>query len=472
MKKRLKRCIIIFAFFLLTCAALSSAAEKITKSVLDLEFCIRTALEKHPDLLLWKKELDIDRLRVKQKKRNFLPETSVALDRTVVEASYYDPEYGFVIEARESRTAAASINQPLFTGFRLSSELLAEEFGYEIDRLRYRITELQIILTVKKKFLAAMSLHADHEILKDALSNAKETLELARRRLEMGKAIPFEVLQEEAYKAEAEYLALQSENSYKRGLRELLNFIGLSPDQEALLEMEPVFIQEYPELDKCVIRGLTSRPEMPSLEKQISRTEAYIRSSRSVLYPQISFFTQYRRQWIEPEAFGADESSWDVGLTLTISPFSEADASFSSYYQYLDGDLNLENQNASFSLFDGAFSKINIQNMKKDLYALQLSYNRQRDKIINQIKNAWEKLNELKLKIKASEKKLEAAEENLRVVEKQYKLGIEQYQDLIDARSELVARKTAKNQAMYEYAAAIAELEYAVGIEVQSESRR
>lgn len=144
-----------------------------------------------------------------------------------------------------------TITQPLMRGFGKAITLtpLYDAVDNEtMSRLNYKNTVIQTVTQVINAYNALIQAHNQVEISQLTLAAYKLTISEMRANIKAGRRAPTDILQAESNYA-SELISLRgAKNRVATTTRDLLNLIGLPPENEVTIDMEPYL--DFPEIPK------------------------------------------------------------------------------------------------------------------------------------------------------------------------------------------------------------------------------
>ncbi|HEX9079923.1 MAG TPA: TolC family protein, partial [Desulfuromonadaceae bacterium] len=186
------------------------------------------------------------------------------------------------------------------------------------------------------------------------------------------------------------------------------------------------------ERDQVHQEAMRNRAELQQLAALKAAATSNLKSARGSYLPILSGTASvgYAERDFPPEG-----NVWGVGLNLTVPLFS----GFSSVEQVRE-----------------ALANINAIEARQRNLRLQIG---------KEVESAWLAVNEASARMVSTEKETVAAAENRALAEGRYHEGVGSIIEVTDAQSQALDARTAHIQAEYDYHAALAQLDRAVGKE-------
>ena len=411
---------------LLLCFGLSASAQE---GVLTLQQCREMALENNKDIAVAAKKTQSAHYTMKSYWGNFFPNFNVSgmgiysnVDGTLgipigdfpisipilpglnLEHTFHLPDLNLDYNVKTFFTAGVSLEQPIYMGGKIMSAYKMSKLGKEMAQLNEHLTASEVILQTdnayvllvkaKEMLKVAGSYHAVlEELMRNVESACKHGLKTENDRLKV-----------QVKMNESELGMRKAENAIRLATMNLCHYIGMPlTSQIEVTDDLPAISDEV----KYQVDNITARPEYNLLSKKVDIANQQVKLNRSAVLPQI-------------------------GLRAS--------------YDYANG-LELGNQklfdNAGFSVmlnvkipiyhFGERYHKIHAA--KTNLELARLEQADLNEKMLLELNQAANILDEAKLEAEISDRSFEQAEENMRVSKKQYEAGMESLSEYLEAQA-------------------------------------
>ncbi len=317
--------------------------------------------------------------------------------------------YRFYNGGRDEAGINAATSNQLST--EMDRKTTYQQLGYEVIRAFQQISQAQDQVAAREAELKAI----------------KASLAVAVARYEAGDLLKADMLNFEVQKSRASENLIISQHQLELSKKIFLNLLGLEHGS-TLIDTETDYIQTVPAQD-----SYEQRPEINSLEAQLSRAEAELQRSQGLRYPTLDGFASYQYDY----GFINDGSgdSWAAGLKLN--------------YNLYDG----ENAQA-----ETAAKKAAYQGVKEQLTKLRLAINLE-------IQQAELNYNQALQRQSVTEQMVEVAGESAQLSRERFKQGLILSSDLIDVELRLTDALVRQSAARAHYEIAIANLRRAAGLQ-------
>ena len=330
-----------------------------------------------------------------------------------------------------------SLQQPLFTGFRLSSLKSAAELNKEALDIEFTKEENETALNIQNAFWNYYKARQVVKLIGENLKSLEDHLRDTKSFLANGLATKNDLLKLEVQYSNVRLLKLESENNLKiarAAFNKALGFNLAAQTEIITKEIEANLIQYN--YDELLSEALSKREELKALQFRISASEENVSATNSGLYPSVYLTAGYNysrpNQRILPSK---DEfkDTWDVSVVLnwdlwnwgyTASQTTQAEQQL------------IQNQTAYESL---------KENVELDVYQSYL-------RVISEFD-----------KVDLNKKTVEQAGENYRILKEKYNEQLATSTDLIDAEVSLLDAQTKLTNALVDFQLAKVKLEKAVG---------
>jgi len=383
---------------------------------LTLDQAVAIALKKNPDIAAALKRYEAAKARIKQAKAFSEPEI------------YYESDFlPRFYQPKEAGETLMGITQTIeFPGKRIVRGKAATADA-EVVKKDYEALKRELIAGVKTAFYRILFAEEEVRYAQENLKLARDFLRMAKLRFEAGSVAKFEVLRARVEEAKARNELKVAENDLALAKAEL-NFL-LARDMNAPLsvagELKAKRIKYT--LSELTQRAYLVRPEIQGLQFAIKREE-YTKSLAKMSYlPDFSLRIGSHRVL-------GERNYWDVEFGLNIPLF---------FWQRQQGEI--------------AEANANLQSLLSELQSTK-------NRISLEVKNAYLNVMALSERIKLYEREiLVEAEEVYRIAIRSYEEGEVGNLEVLEARRTLIGAKISYAQVLFEYNAALAELEKAVG---------
>jgi outer membrane protein len=219
-------------------------------------------------------------------------------------------------------SVAFQLNQPIFTGFALSSTYkMTSEYANAagIDARRDRTdVEYGIRVAYWNLYLARET----ERIVTESVSTVAMHLQDAENMFEQGLITRNDVLKVQTELSRVELREIEARNAAQIAAVNLAILIDFDRDARIEVASNPD-LAEYQDiqLDSLISRGLAKRPETAATMSRLHAAEHGIRAAKSGWYPRLMFSGNYYFMRPNPRILQTRddwEDTWDVGIYLSF----------------------------------------------------------------------------------------------------------------------------------------------------------
>jgi len=423
--------IIMFNSFIITQTALG--AEEDVK-VYSLEQGIKDAFENNWSVKAREEKVLESEFAEKEAKSGFYPELSMNYSYTRLS----DVTKIGTIEMGDKNNYQwqATLSQPLFTGFSLTSTHELAKLGIDQSKVALELEKLDLALSVKQAYFNILKADKAVEVAKSSIDSLEAHLSVAKNFYKVGMIPVNDMLKAEVELANAQHTYIKAQNDARLARVSFNVLLSRSVDDAFDIEDILVYTAESPDFDDCLEKALNARPEIKSLDLSDNQIDQQIIQAKSKHYPTAAFTYSYIKAGDTPDVSGSDfkeANSWQATVGL------------------------------SWTFWDWDKTKNSVRQTESRKRQLSQTRKTLEDGIRLQLKQAILNLKEAEEKIPTAKKAVEQAEENLRVSEQRYKAQVTTSTEVLDAQTLLSQARMNYYSALYDHNLAKAGLLRAVG---------
>jgi outer membrane protein TolC len=335
-------------------------------------------------------------------------------------------------DALTNAATTVELRQNLWDAGRTTLGRRAAGAGFDAVRAARGRTRDEIAFRATRTFWDAVLADDTVGVLRDARAAARANRDIAARLLEEGLVVPSDVLSAEVRLSELEAALIRAEQHVRTSRAALVEALGVGAHETFLLR-PPEVAPRAPDgtLDHRVAEALVARGDLRAIDARIRQARVGERIARSHRLPEVGLGAAYRLDDDAP--FGADGSSWSVGLALRVP------------------------------LFDGLETRARLARARADRARLESQRRRLVEGIRLEVTGAWAAGAAAARRLEVAEGALASAEEALRIVRDRYEEGMAVVVELLGAESALTAARGTRVAAASELALAGAALDLATG---------
>lgn len=334
-------------------------------------------------------------------------------------------------------TAKASVSQPLFTGWRLSSAADMAEYNASAAKSDLVKDRTELVYSVTSAYWNLYRAREVKRLADESVGQFTHHVTDIENMMKQGLATSNDVLKVKVQLANANVLQSDAGNNVLIAMLSLNSLIGLPLETETAVAspLTPAS-QTYPEAASLIASALASRPDVQSTDFRIRMAESGITAAKGGWLPQLlltgNYYYSRPNQRIFP-AVDAFRDTWDVGITLQFDVWNN----LTTLYQ----------TDAARSQYEQARDAMGIL----------------KDGVVLEVTQAYLTFEQAKKRIQLSQLGVEQGAENLRVNQEKFSHGYSVSSDLLDAEVADLQAKLQLTQALVEYELAKAKLDKAIG---------
>ncbi len=438
----MKKSLMIFVIFSIT---LLQAQDR---KNLSLEEAIQTGLEKSPVIAISEMAVQSAEARAREAETALFP--SLRVDGSyqrlsdVPEFTLDVPLPGMPANGVEifpnivdHYNVRVSLQQPVFTGFRLRGNRDASRYNAEAEQYGHSADKNELEYAVTRAYWNAYRAKESERIVAASIDQLNEHLKNVKNFYEEGMITRNEVLKVQVQVSNTNVRLIEARNKVRVALLQLNNLIGLPLETEIELTSDPQYEYIHTQtIDDYVKTAMSDNPEMRELELRKQMGESALRVARSGWYPQIyltgGYYYQRPHQRYLPLRDEFNDS-WDIGVTVSFNVWNWGATSHRS-------------------------SQARAQ-LRQTEYALE----KRRDDLTVEVAQEYLNVESASEQVEAAHIALEQAEENYRVTNDLFKEEMVVNADVLDADVALVQARMSYIEALVRYEIAQAGLKKAIG---------
>jgi outer membrane protein len=404
-----------------------------------LRECIELALRQNAEVQAARKRLQEAAGALIEARAGYLPALTASANFEFLESDY--ARLSGVLTNREDHlwNVHVRLTQNLYSGGAVQARLSMARLGRALRMRQYQATVDRVVMEVRLAFYEILRNQAQLAVHQQAIEFLQRQLANERARLELGTGQRLHLLRAEVNLALEQSALVGAENrlrnSYLR-LSELLAVPYSVEQQQVPFEIEGELPppQPAPDLSDCLARAFAARPELDIRQYEIEIERRQLTLDRSALLPRVELF---------------------AGYDVVSEPDRARPLDF--YDGYVAGVL------VRLNLFDGLATHGRMRATRARIDAAELAREATRRSIEAEVVRAFGELQRAEEVIRTQTANVELARESLQLASRNFQLGLSTQLELLQAQLDLSRAQTAELSARYDYNAALARLERAIG---------
>ena len=267
----------VFSFLMVT-PGIMTAEEK--EQIYSIDKSIEEALANNWSIKAKKEKInEADYVR-KQAKAEFFPKfgTSYGYQRDSEQRTFRSAAGGNIaISSQDNYEWRASIEQPIFTGFALSSSFELAKLGIDQSEIDLEMAKLDLVLKVKEAYFDILGADRAVEVAMKEVESLESNVKVASSFYQVGMIPVNDLLQAEVELADAQQNLVKARNASKLA-RSAFNVV-LSRDVNLPVEVEDILIYkpETGDFQVYLDSALKNRPEIKVLDVKLLQTDQEVR---------------------------------------------------------------------------------------------------------------------------------------------------------------------------------------------------
>jgi len=431
-------------FFILT-IAFAAAINLYSQQRLTLSESLDIGLKNSKDLKISSSKLSGSKANLDVVQSQFFPQLKFTANYTrlsdVPPFSILVPFYPKPITISQSildnYTLKLSLQQPLFTGFRIIDQRKAAEHSRDAFNYDYQKDKNEVALGIQIAFWNYFKAQEVKTVFDDNIKAIEQHLEDTKNLLTNGLATQNDVLKLEVQLSNTKLASIDAENAIELARTSFNKTLGLPITDKTLISSEEVQVKDnYSEYNKLLKEAVNNRLEIKSTQERIEANEYSIKASESSYFPQVFLSGNYymsrpnsRYQPPEDKFHG----TWDLGLTL------------------------------SWDIWTWGNTSGQVKQAEENLIQTKTQQDQIKENIELEVNQNYLSLKYAKEKLEVLEITIEQSEENLRITTEKYNHQLATSTDLIDAENSVISTQTNYKTSLADYMLSKIKLEKSLG---------
>ena len=434
----------LFFLFLLGLSVLPASAGDTGGAgplVLDLQGCIRLALERNQRVLAAKKNVEKADAQIEENGASAWPQVSASAEYKRLGNL---PEYEisgrrFTFQPENNYRVGLNVKQKLYAPKVFEAIRASKTFARSAE-MEFEAVREEVSLEVKKAFYDHLLAKAMIEVNEEAVEQLKRNVEDVARRLEVGLATDLDLLRAEVQLANAGPELARSRNAVGTSMASLKLAMGIDLSAEVEIVGQLSYSPPHISLDEALSAAVETRPEIRHIDYVIETLKGYAEIARKEFSPTVSM--QGNLSYANDSLASGGKAEWDyrwsVGVTM------------------------------DYKIFDGSERGSRVTQALIEVSKAEL----ERDELINRISlevtTAYSALREAEELIRSQEKNVERAERAYDIAAVSYRSGVITQLDLLGSQLALTTARSNYKRAVHDFLIAKSNLERAIGRAVPS----
>ncbi|MBN1412036.1 MAG: TolC family protein [Spirochaetales bacterium] len=319
--------VILVLYLVLCLIGIHAAAQEQTPVIMSLEECIETGLKNNTAFLSAK--LKTAGLAAHADAMRFQMIPSLTLTGSYFRLSEMDAASIGPVTLDPPLTNSTSfklgLQQPLFTGFRISSSIQQAEASYRAGLKETEKSTKELIFSIETAYWNVTRARETLKVIEENILQMEAHLQDVTNMFDKGLVTKNEVLSAEMHVSNTRLLKLDAENGLNLARARLNILIGR--DWDAAIDTEVFAAQgsdlnnRVPDVQESVKKALENRPEILEMTQKVMASEAAEGLARSGLYPSVFLSGNLTIADPSQRAFPQKDeftTTWEAGVFLTM----------------------------------------------------------------------------------------------------------------------------------------------------------
>jgi outer membrane protein TolC len=346
--------------------------------------------------------------------------------------------YQFGANLVNSYGVKATIQQPLYTGGKISGAANAAEYLFDATKEDYKKDKADVLYNIKTAYWNLFRANEFKRFVDENVNQIKSHAKDAENLMKQGMLTSNDLMKVQVQLSDALVRQIDATNNVKLAMYALNNTLGLPLQTEIELTSTIQIIDRTGEtaVDQLVNNAYQKRPEVIGMNARVKAGESGLTSARGGWWPQIFLIGNYDYMRPNPRIFPTVDQfdkTWDVTLSLSFDIWNW----WQTGYQANQAQAQLAQAQEGLSMI--------------------------KDGVMLEVTQSYLGVNQFKERKAVAEQGVQQAEENYRVTDDKYKIGMTPNSELLDAEVALLQARLSLTQSLVDYELSMARLSRAIG---------
>ncbi|NLW47936.1 MAG: TolC family protein [Firmicutes bacterium] len=404
--------------------------------ILTLEKCIELASENSKDLQLASKQVAQKKESLKQSRAGFLP---------TLKYGYLASETDDASSTLERNEANLSLEQPLYTGGKLTAGLRIAKLEYEKALEDERSAKQQVIFGVKQCYYIIWLAEQTLKVTQDSYDYMGRLYQQTKRLYDVGTKSKYDLLMAQTEFEKRKPDLIEAKNGVIMAKLQLANLIGL-PQNKAFNVKDELSQVQLPEsmalsLESILEEAYQMNPEIRNAQKDLAMAKNSIKIARAGYLPTIGVGgtkTKTSNDPASPPLLNEEENTFTIAVNL------------------------------SGVIFNGFKTQSEVTAAKELEAAAKINESKKRDDIRLNVQKAILDLETSLEKARANKAASNLAKETLRMTQARYDAGMATTMDISEVQIKVDQVLIGYYKGISDYIIALAKLDVTLGRDPQS----
>lgn len=428
----------LFAVILLSCSGLLFAEENVDKKLISLDDAITTAVCNNTLITSVIEGRKAAVQGMKSARADFLPKATAGYSYTRLHRT--PSSLGIPVGSKDNFAFNFDIDQPLFTGFALSTTYKMAKLGIDIKDIEKEQAVFDVVKEVKLAYYNILLSKKFYEVADKSVLNLQSHTKDAKAFYDQG-LIPYnDLLEAQVALANAVQDKVLAESNVGIGTAMFNTLLRFDVNQSVeLIDLDKITTQTL-NLNDLIAQGVQNRPEIKLMELQLKNADYLVKLAQSEYYPQ---------------AFA------NLNYSTASTNINTSDDEFGG-----QNDSAAATVGVSWTFFEWGKTRAEVKKSRYEKSAIAEQYKGIEDLVKLEVKTSYLNLKVAETNINTAKEQLAQAQENYRITNLQFEQQVTTSSKVLDAQLYLTKSESNYYTALYGYMTALAELERAVASKI------
>jgi outer membrane protein len=334
-------------------------------------------------------------------------------------------------------TARATLQQPLFTGWRLQSAANSAEYTANAAHSDFEKDKQHLLYDIKAAYWNVYRAREMKRLTDENVAQMSSHLDDIQNVFDQGMATTNEVLKTKVQLANARILQSDAENNVKIAMISFNSTVGLPLGTDIAIgsPLTPK-TKDFPEVGQLLSAALKQRADVQGMDWRLQAAQSGITAARAGWMPQIFLTGDYYYSRPNQRIFPAQDvfkDTWDIGVSLQFDIWNN----LTTVHQTNEAEAQYEQVRDAMGML--------------------------KDGVTLEVTQSYLTFEQAKKKIELAQLSVDQAKENLRVTREKFKAELTTNSELLDAEVTLLQANVQLVQALVDHELAEARLQKAIG---------
>jgi len=324
-----------------------------------------------------------------------------------------------------------NVSMPIYQGGALWAGKRQADYQAGASAFNHHFVQQQVILQTISAYVRARQMLADIGAVKTAVSAAEKHYQDTQALQKRGVLIDSDVMDAHVHLLRTRLKLKEAKNTYAQAVEILERVMGMDNTLTLLANEEPHLADVHFSLAQAKQKALASRADLKALEQKHQAGLANVDYNKAAFLPHVNLVAG--QEW-NSSTLALKHRNTMIGATVSIN------------------------------LFSGGSDRAKMHASQAKTVAMEMNISDLKQKIRNDVANAWRMLDESKARNASEREALKQSEESLRIKSLRYEQGISKTSDLLDAQLQVDQTRLSSIRANYDITIAQANLFLAMGM--------